>query len=162
MNITIKILRQNPLRFPRKANRFRKEWTMDSPEEDVKFGYGRWRSECVGGTVPQVCNVVRGADSAKRLQSCEPYQKNAFHWQTTPSVSLYECTIRSVLYRRIAIANSCQRQWPWRRGRRRTEEASSLALPLRIQKDTGSYLRPLARISWLMVCAAVLCPPGSG
>jgi len=122
-NIRIKKkLRQNPLRFPRKANRFRK-WTLNSRKGRCQIrlrATAFWMSGRDSSTIAQ-CRERRWLRPATSVLRNVPKERVSL---TDSAVSFtYNCTIRSVPNRRIGIANSCQRQWPWYRGWRRTKVA---------------------------------------
>ena len=161
-NISIKILRQNPLRFSRKANRFRKEVNSGLPRGKVQaqlWATAFWMSGRDSSTSMQ-CRERCWLSPATSVLRTVPKERVSLTDNTVAFT--YKCTIRSVPNRRIGIANSCQRRWPWYRGRRVTVAASSLALPLRIQKDTGSHLSLLAGYPDLRGVWLSSVPPGSG
>jgi len=87
-NISIKNLSQNPLRFPRKANRFRKEGNSGLPR-------GKMSSSVMGDGVlnewaGQFHNCAMSWEALTQSSdlSLQNRTKRMFHWQTTLSVLL--------------------------------------------------------------------------
>jgi len=127
-NISIKNLSQNPLRFPRKANRFRKEGNSGLPR-------GKMSSSVMGDGVLNEragqfhdCAMSWEALTQSSDLSLENRTKRMCFTDRQRRQFYLHVHNRSVPNRWIRIANSCQRQWPWYRGRRRTEVTSNLAL----------------------------------
>ena len=88
-NISIKNLSQNPLRFPRKADRFRKEGNSGLPR-------GKMSSSVMGdgvlnewaGHFHDCAMSWETLTQISDLSLKNRTKKNVFHWQTTPSVLL--------------------------------------------------------------------------
>ena len=106
---------------------FGRKGTLDSREGRCQvrlWATAFWMSGRDSSTIVQ-CRERHWLRSATSVLTTVPKERVSL---TDNAVSFtYTWTIRSVPNRRIGIANSCQRQWPWYRGRRRTIAASHFA-----------------------------------